>query len=69
MTERRENQMMSYLCRVKRMDEIRLTKKLYVVGIMENLPTNEEEIDESPQIQNGIIICIYNYYRYIPNFH
>ena len=57
-TERRENQMMSYLGRVRTMDETRLTKKLYEVGIVGDLPwwkemkevprkyTNEEEIDE-----------------------
>ena len=64
MTERRENKMISYLGRVRRMDETRLTKKLYEVGIVEDLPrwkdmkevlrkyTNEEEIDEGTCIPN-----------------
>ena len=39
MTERRENKMMGYLGRVRRMDETRLTKKLYEVDIMEDLAT------------------------------
>ena len=64
-TERSENQMMSYLGRVRTMDETRLTKKLYNVGIVEDLPwwkemkevprkyTNEEEIDEGTCIPNG----------------
>ena len=38
MTERSEDQMMRYLGRLRRMDETRLTKKMYEVSIAEDLP-------------------------------
>ena len=59
MTERSEDQIMSYLGRLRKMDETRLTKKMYEVSIVENLPwwretkevlrkyADEEEVDES----------------------
>ena len=59
MTERSEDQMMRYLGRLRRMDEIRLTKKIHEVSMAENLPwwkemeevlrkyAGEEEADEN----------------------
>ena len=59
MTERREDQMMRYLGRLRRMDETRLTKKMYEVSVAENSPwwketkevlrkyADEEEVDEN----------------------
>ena len=59
MIERGEDQMMRYLGRLRRMDETRLTKKMYEVSIAENLPwwkemkevlrkyADEEEVDEN----------------------
>ena len=59
MTERSEDQMMRYLSRLRRMDETRLTKKMYEVSIAEDLPwwkemkqvlrkyVDEEEVDEN----------------------
>ena len=38
MTERSEDQMMRYFGRLRRMDETRLTKKIYEVSMAENLP-------------------------------
>ena len=38
MTERSEDQMMRYLGRLRRMDETRLTKKMYEVSTAEDLP-------------------------------
>ena len=58
MTERSEDQMMRYLGRLRKMDETRLTKKMYEVSIGEDLPwwkemkqvlrkyVDEEEVDE-----------------------
>ena len=58
MTERSEDQMIRYLGRLRRMDETRLTKKMYEVSIGEDLPwwkemkqvlrkyVDEEEVDE-----------------------
>ncbi len=65
MTERNEDQMMRYLGRLRRMDETRLTKKLYEVSLVEDLPwwkemkavlrkyANKEEVDESTCIPDG----------------
>ena len=58
MAERSENQMMRYLGRLRRMDETRLTKKMYEVSVVENLPWwkemkellrkyADEEVDEN----------------------
>ena len=59
MTERSEDQMMRYLGRLRRMDETRLTKKMYEVSMAENLPwwkeikevltkyADEKEVDEN----------------------
>ena len=38
MTEKSEDQMMRYLGRLRRMDETRLTEKIYEVSMAENLP-------------------------------
>ena len=58
-----EDQMMRYLGRLRRMDETRLTKKMYEVSIAEDLPwwkemkqvlrkyVDEEEVDEYTAFQ------------------
>ncbi len=41
-SERSDDQTMKYLGRMRRMDESRLTKKLYEVGLIEDLPRWKE---------------------------